>query len=386
MKPLVMVAIEGVCLAFLLIILSAYIILPRSRKLKNDGFFYSLVLTVAAILSDLIAWACELGPSPSALQYSSNFISLILTSLIVPAFGYYIVELINEKKPLSRNVAHVIAAVNIAAVVLTIVAAFCGKLFDIHADAANPGIMIYDDGGFLYEFPIIVSTLSLTFLFILVLRNGKVLGKDRIVVFIIYFVLPLFTGILEVFAEELQLSYVATSLSMCIVYVMLQSNHMNELLIREKLLNEISYVDQLTGLLNRRAFDRDMNLLKEDDTVNVVFCDLNGLKKINDEKGHQAGDQFLISFSEIIVRYFSHDFVYRISGDEFLVVTRNMTEGEFEESIASLKKEIDDNAGIAALGTITGKGDTIPLLVKKAEIEMYSNKKDFYRNNPDYER
>lgn len=381
-----MVAIEGVCLAFMLVVLSAYVILPRSGKLKTDGFFWSAFFTLLAVLADMIAWACETGPAPAPLQYSSNFLSLVLTSFITPAFGYYIHQMINEKHPFSRVYADAISAVNIAAVIVVVVAAFCGRLFDIHPADDNPAVMIYDVGGFFYEFPIILATLSLVFLFVLELRHAKYLGRQNIIVFSLYFLLPLLGSIAEVVTDEIQLSYAITSLSMSIVYVMVQSKHMNELLLREKLLKEISYMDQLTGLQNRRACDRDMVLIREDDSVSVVFCDLNGLKRINDQKGHHAGDEFLISFSKIITKYFPGEFIYRISGDEFLVVARNMAAGEFERSISELKREIDENAGIAALGTISGTGESISALIKKAELAMYDNKKEFYRRNPDYTR
>lgn len=396
--PRLMVAMESTCVAFLLVVLSAYIFLPRSKRLKKDWFFYSLVLTMFGQITDLISWACELGPSPLIIQYASNFLALIMTSFIVSAFGYYVTELINEKKKLSIRYAHGITAVNLAAVAVTVIGAFQSKLFDdkpvtdiikpgdpLYTDII-PGTMIYNGDNFFYNVSMVVSALSLAFLFVLMLINNKGLDKRKIAVFSIYFLLPLFASALELIMPEFLFSYVAISISICIIYVLLQSNHMNELRLRENLLKEISYIDQLTGLLNRRACDRDVALIKKDDNVSIVFCDLNGLKQINDEKGHKAGDRFLISFSDIITKHFPHDSVYRISGDEFVVVARNMDKEEFEQNINHLRQEIDENAGIAALGTITGTGDTIPELVKKAEMSMYADKKNFYRHNPEYKR
>lgn len=396
LMPRLMVAMESTCVAFLLVVLSAYVLLPRSKRLRKDWFFYSLILTVLGQVSDLISWICELSPSPEFLQYSSNFLALIMTSFIVSAFGYYVIDLINEKKKVSVNYAHAITAANFIAVIITVIGAILDMLFDVKAlnetvsstdplfSHVTPGTLIYNGDGFFYNISMVVSALSLAFLFVLMLINNKGLDKRKIAVFSVYFLLPLFASALELIVPELLFSYIAISISICIIYVLLQGNHMNELRVREKLLNEVSYVDQLTGLLNRRACDRDVALVKQDDRVSIVFCDLNGLKQINDEKGHKAGDQFLTNFASIITKHFPHDSVYRISGDEFVVVARNMSGNEFEQNIARLRQEIDENAGIAALGTISGTGDTIPELVKQAEMSMYADKKNFYRHNPGY--
>jgi len=386
MKPDLMVAMEAVSLAFLLVVISAYIFLPRSRPLKKDSFFFSLILAFLGLLFDMVAWACELAPSPMFIQYSSNYFALVMTCFIISAFGYYIIDLINENKQLSEYYAHSITIINILGVIVTTVAAIKWKLFDVNPDPALPGVLVYDSGGFFYEFPMVLTTLSLLLLFILVLVNSKALGWQRVAVFSIYFLIPLIAGALEMIYDDFQLSYIASAVSMSIVYVLLQSSHLNELMLREKVLNEVSYVDQLTGLLNRRAYDRDVNNIKKDDTVSIAFCDLNGLKRVNDEKGHSAGDQYLITFSNIITNNFPHDSVYRISGDEFVVVARDMDKESFDMRVERLRDEINENSGIAALGTISGMGDTIPELVKEAEMSMYADKKYFYSHNPEYKR
>lgn len=378
MTPILMVAIEGVCLAFLLVILAACIFLPHSKKIKNNWFLYCLLLTFAAVAFDLVSWFCETVPSPEWLQFTSNYLSVIMTAFIISTFSYYTTDMISEKKPISRNYARIISIVNLLGITVTSVAAFSGKMFAIRPDTVNPEIRIYDSANLFYELPMIISTLSLIFLFALVLINAKSLGRQRIAVLSIYFVLPLLTGVVEILDDDMQLSYVFISVSMSIVYVMLQSNHMNELLLREKLLQEISYVDQLTGLLNRRACDRDVDLIQIHDTVGIVFCDLNGLKKVNDEKGHHAGDLYLLRFTDIISRYFPHESIYRISGDEFVVVQRNMDKDTFESSVEALREDIRGNDKISSVGMAIGSGEEFRYLIKTAEERMYVEKKEYY--------
>lgn len=386
MESIVMAAIECTCVAFLLVILVAYIVLPRSSRLRKDGFFLCLISLFVGLVFDMISWVCECGPFPEWLQYSSNTLCLVASGFINSFFAYYIAGLIREKKHVSWVFARVISIVNICGTAVIVVAAFCGKLFDITPDATNPGVVVYNASGLIYDIPNYISTLSLIALFIFVLCNAKVLGKNKIIVFSIYFLLPMFATALEVISEKLQFSYAVTAVCMSIVYIMLQSSHLNEILVHDKLLNEWSYVDTLTKLFNRRAFDRAMEEAAGDETVSIAFCDLNGLKKVNDEKGHQAGDEYLMSFAEILIRHFSHDCVYRISGDEFVVVARGISNEEFDNCIQGLRQDINDNSSIASVGTMSGSGSDISRLLKEAEIKMYTDKEDYYKKNPNNRR
>lgn len=386
MRAVAMVSIECTCIAFLLVILTAYIVLPRFGSLKRDAFFYSSVTTILGLTADMLAWACECVPSPAWLQYSCNTLCLVVSGFILSSFSFYVVGLIREKKAVSWSVALVVSAVNICGAVAVIICAACGKLYRIFPDPDIPGVMIYESGGFVYGLPNLLSCISLTVLFAVVLCNAGVLGKNRITVFSIYFLLPLAAGILELLFEPLQFSYASTGISMSIVYVMLQSSHMDELLLRQKLLNEWSYLDPLTRLLNRRAFDRDVESIAGDGTVSIAFCDLNGLKKVNDEKGHQAGDEYLTGFSEMLTKYFPHDCVYRISGDEFVVVDVKTGAEEFDRRIAELKREIAERASIAAVGTARGYGASVSGLLKEAETGMYCDKELFYKTHPGLNR
>lgn len=386
MTPLLMVAIECTCLAFLLVIMTAYVVLPRSGKLGRDGFFLCLISLFLGVAFDAVSWVCECRPSAMWLQYSSNTLCLVMSGFINSFFAYYIVGLVREKKQLSWSFARIIAIVNICGSAIIVAAALCGKLFVTIPQPDNPDVLVFIAGGFVYGIPNILSAVSLIVLFVFILRNAKVLGRNRIIVFSIYILLPMLSTGLELVSDTLQLSYAVTSICMSIVYVMLQSSHIDELLIREKLLNEWSYVDSLTRLLNRRAFDRATEEAAGDASVSVAFCDLNGLKKVNDEKGHQAGDQYLMSFSEMLTRHFPYDCVYRISGDEFVVVARGMSDEEFDRRTNALKQEIESNSSIASIGTASGSGSVIAELIKEAELRMYGDKENYYHSHPGHDR
>lgn len=73
------------------------------------------------------------------------------------------------------------------------------------------------------------------------------------------------------------------------------------------------YCDPLTGVQNRRAFEATSS-----PAVGIV--DMDSLKYINDSYGHRAGDSALIELAEVLIEEFGYGGVYRISGDEFVVV------------------------------------------------------------------
>lgn len=94
--------------------------------------------------------------------------------------------------------------------------------------------------------------------------------------------------------------------------------------IEAKIYQRLSHQDGLTGLANRRGFDRFMNELEKNandhENVALVFMDLNGLKNVNDVYGHSAGDELIISAARCIERAFASGTSYRIGGDEFAAI------------------------------------------------------------------
>ncbi len=90
----------------------------------------------------------------------------------------------------------------------------------------------------------------------------------------------------------------------------------------------IAYTDPLTGVKNKRAFAEKEKELNEQITdpaagppaFSVVVCDVNGLKHVNDTYGHKAGDSYIRAASRLICETFQHSPVFRVGGDEFVVI------------------------------------------------------------------
>jgi len=150
--------------------------------------------------------------------------------------------------------------------------------------------------------------------------------------------------------------------------------------LRENILRELSYTDILTGLENRRAYEEKVTELSYKDALNlgVLFCDVNGLKRTNDNLGHEVGDKLVIQFSTYLKEYFPISSKYRISGDEFVIICENINKEKFDGIVDEFTKKIKDNNWIASIGAIYGN-DHVRQLINKAETKMYDDKEAYYR-------
>ena len=108
--------------------------------------------------------------------------------------------------------------------------------------------------------------------------------------------------------------------------------------------------DNLTKLHNRYGMDEEIHeqlqqyARDKNDSFCIVSCDLNNFKHINDTWGHLEGDRALILISSVLLKvskqYDSE--VFRIGGDEFVIITDTVDEAIISEMIAEIHKELDD--------------------------------------------
>lgn len=156
-----------------------------------------------------------------------------------------------------------------------------------------------------------------------------------------------------------------------------------ELRANHDLLLDMSYHDSLTGVKNRNSYDRYIDFCKKNRQFNVgiVFADVNGLKNINDTMGHLQGDHMIQTFANILIETFSKDYVYRISGDEFVVVIPNIDKAEFQRRMKSVLVRVYDYDDIASVGYIWKESvSDIRRRASQAEQLMYVEKRRYYES------
>lgn len=147
------------------------------------------------------------------------------------------------------------------------------------------------------------------------------------------------------------------------------------------ILEKLSFHDMLTGTFNRNALLKDFQASREERrSVGIVFCDVTGLKKINDSLGHDEGDRMLAFCSAVIKDSLETNQIYRIGGDEFVAMFLNGSRKELNAREERLKKEIRASKYHIAVGSHWSDDPKIPLdeLLSKADERMYEDKKAYY--------
>lgn len=150
-------------------------------------------------------------------------------------------------------------------------------------------------------------------------------------------------------------------------------------------LEELCFQDQLTGLGNRHAMNEYIAGMASSQSVGVLYCDVMGLKRTNDEKGHLEGDNLLIRASECLREALGDYALFRIGGDEFLALCEGITQKEMDERIEALKEEMNARNALMALGCVWRSGGAADMdqLMKEADILMYEDKRAWYAEQPE---
>ena len=150
-----------------------------------------------------------------------------------------------------------------------------------------------------------------------------------------------------------------------------------------------SYQDALTGVGNRRAlreFERES--LNTSRSYGFVMCDINGLKAVNDNEGHDAGDNMIKAVSSCLTEVFERDNVFRMGGDEFGVYVFEDTSERFNAKIEQLRSLISDKGVHVAIGCSFAEGGDADYNARRVEADdrMYAEKREYYRGDLDRRR
>lgn len=151
---------------------------------------------------------------------------------------------------------------------------------------------------------------------------------------------------------------------------------------------ECGFLDDLTFCYNRKAYDLRKEQLLDKVGTGVVFVDVVGLKKVNDEYGHSAGDLLLRDLGKMLKAYFGGNDVFRVGGDEFIIFKANIKPQTFEHSVNEFRVAIETvHTTKVSIGySYTTSDNKLDSAIKEAEEMMYLDKKQFYKKHPQYKR
>ena len=160
---------------------------------------------------------------------------------------------------------------------------------------------------------------------------------------------------------------------------------------REEHLIRLSMTDELTGLHNRRRYEEDLNTCRTNGPEKelVLFSvDVNGLKKLNDTKGHLAGDELIRAAAECLVNSVrSRGTAYRTGGDEFMAIVYTEMPEKLREEIVEKASQwhgtyVEELSMAVGYGAYSDHpGATVSELEHIADTDMYHEKEMYYRDN-----
>lgn len=145
-------------------------------------------------------------------------------------------------------------------------------------------------------------------------------------------------------------------------------------------LEKLSYRDMLTGLYNRNRYIERLEAYKQvqDQQIGAIYIDLNGLKKVNDEQGHRAGDELIVRAAGTIAGIFAED-AYRVGGDEFVVILLDVSREDFARKTEQLRRQMQENGVDASIGGVwQASTENLEDLLRLADENMYREKKRYY--------
>ena len=152
-------------------------------------------------------------------------------------------------------------------------------------------------------------------------------------------------------------------------------------------------IDVMTGFLNRRSYEEDLNgylTAPVPEDLTYITIDINGLKAVNDQYGHDAGDKLIVGTARCIeICFGDKGKAYRIGGDEYAVILTAAPENRdaMLRAFAESMRTWSESNGIqltASLGCVSASelpGEGITAIAKAADAKMYENKKSYYQTS-----
>lgn len=342
----------------LILILGAFVVVLSITSFSNKKttIRYSILLASIFLLSIVVFAEFYLEPVKdnktarlilAAIRYSATPFVLALVIMVLVSHQKYFVFI-----PAG------------ALLVLNIVSIFTGIVFSINEEHK----LVKGPLGLL---PFILCGLYMVFLiFLLIKRSNKRLVEIAPIVFL---AIALTSGVVFPFifgSKYAQIFCTIIIVSLFIYYVFT--------------ILELTKKDALTGLLNRQAYFVETRRDYKDITA-IISLDMNGLKTINDMYGHAAGDEALITLSLCFAKACkARQSVYRMGGDEFIIVCRKTSKEDVIALVEKIKKSVSETKYTCSIGYSFHEEGTIKLedLLKESDERMYSDKSDYYKNKP----
>ncbi len=363
----------------LLVILYGALFESKEKSSRKKVFIILVTTVILSLVTEALGYLHLAWAKNYAMQFYMFLLSHFLPFLVYCVFMQYIYQYMTSKITVSRIPFIIGTCYCIVGVFCTIYYGLQNKILVIENRNLQSGDFFR---GYLLTYVVI-----LVYVILIILAYSRRLGLHDSIAAIMFMAIPLYFVILNINFHYLRFSITSLSISMLIINTMLNAEREQTLIANEAVSNQMAHSDELTGLFNRLAFNQQCEQMQGDAMVGVLFADVNALKYTNDHYGHKAGDELLCKVSNILLSCFRKSDVYRISGDEFVVLLKDVPKELFESKIDKMNGKINEcEVPIFAWGAVYGVETEIENLLAQAENQMYTQKQMFYAEYPKYRR
>lgn len=346
-------------------------ILNDEDKMKSSRYFFcSILCTMIILISDILNYTLEGISRFNILLTITNFSPFLFGDILMIFYVLYFYSYVSSKRHTTKFFLYIIFAICAIDVVAEIVLSIKGLTYVVENGSFSIGP--------LYDVSFWVQLFVLFVCFIYLIFEARTIGVRSLRIFFLYYIFPTIAVIIMLINNKLSFISTSLSISFLIIYIGIEKRQ------RETIMTDLIISDTLTGLLNRNAYEESiekMMVTNTEEKISVLFADLNGLKFANDNYGHAAGDELIKKFARILKGAFNENEIYRISGDEFVVISPNLDEQEHEARMKKFKIHNLDNDEICSFGYSYGNINSVVQLIKTAENMMYLEKERYYQDS-----
>ena len=311
--------------AFLVLFLLLYRIrIAQTNQFDENAYNLMLIVTFIATINETLSFIIDAQPGFifHILQYLTNTIASASSGIIGYCWCLFVEYHIHRNFERIKKKSRILAIPLMAATILIIINLFgTGIIFDISKEN------IYTRGP--------MNFILYIFVFIYYIESIYTVHKDKndsiLVEFFpsYYFIIPCMIGtMIQGFFFGISTIWLCVAIAFILVYIESQIS--------------VSFIDDLSGLYNRKYMNHYLNKLQSNKTKHVYgfLMDINEFKAINDTYGHLKGDHALIEFGRILQHSIDKDSVaIRMGGDEFVIFAKLQSDTE----AVKLKKRIENN-------------------------------------------
>ena len=152
---------------------------------------------------------------------------------------------------------------------------------------------------------------------------------------------------------------------------------------RKARLQYMSYRDMLTTLYNRNRYIQVLEGMQAKTVIKtgVAYIDINGLKRVNDLYGHEAGDRLIINTARSMLAILPEN-AYRVGGDEFVLICFDMDEKIFRSKVRDICDSIAAKRISVSVGVVWEESSSeLETMLRRADDLMYAEKKKYYEKH-----